>query len=126
MSLEQELNAQLVIRDQKQVRLTPAGALLASELGGIQLATDNLIQRVQIVSRGYAGTLTVGLLEGQWGGGDIARLLREFLEAYFNVKTDKFEIDGSKYDILIGASVADIKLSGTVAVKGTEAPASTT
>ncbi len=42
---------------------------------------------------------------------------------YFNVKTDKFEVDGGEYDILIGASVADIKLSGTVTVKGTEAPA---
>lgn len=41
---------------------------------------------------------------------------------YFNIKTDKFEIDGGEYDILIGASVADIKLSGTVSVKGTEAP----
>ena len=42
---------------------------------------------------------------------------------YFNVKTDKFEIDGGEYDVLIGASVADIKLSGTVTVKGTGAPA---
>ena len=42
---------------------------------------------------------------------------------YFNVRTDKFEIDGGDYDILIGASVADIKLSGTVTVKGTNAPA---
>ena len=41
---------------------------------------------------------------------------------YFNVTTDKFEIDGGEYDILIGASVADIKLSGTVTVKGTNAP----
>lgn len=29
---------------------------------------------------------------------------------YFNVKTGKFEVDGGKYDILIGASVADIRL----------------
>jgi beta-glucosidase len=42
---------------------------------------------------------------------------------YFNVKTNQFEIDGGAYDILIGASVADIKLSGTVTVKGTNAPA---
>ncbi len=42
---------------------------------------------------------------------------------YFNVKTDKFEIDGGEYDIMIGASVADIKLTGTVTVKGTDAPA---
>ena len=41
---------------------------------------------------------------------------------YFNITTDKFEIDGGEYDILIGASVADIRLSGTVTVKGTNAP----
>ena len=41
---------------------------------------------------------------------------------YFNTKTDKFEIDGGEYDILVGASVADIRLSARVAVKGTEAP----
>ncbi|MCD7753340.1 MAG: glycoside hydrolase family 3 C-terminal domain-containing protein [Clostridiales bacterium] len=40
---------------------------------------------------------------------------------YFNVKTNKFEIEGGDYDILIGASVEDIKLSGTVTVKGTGA-----
>ena len=41
---------------------------------------------------------------------------------YFNVKTNKFEIDGGEYDILIGASVADIRLTGTVSVEGTNAP----
>ena len=40
---------------------------------------------------------------------------------YFNTKTDQFEIDGGEYEILIGASVADIKLSGTVTVTGTDA-----
>ena len=41
---------------------------------------------------------------------------------YFNTKTNKFEIDGGEYVILIGASVQDIRLKGTVAVKGTDAP----
>ena len=41
---------------------------------------------------------------------------------YFNVKTNRFEIDGGEYDILIGASVADIRLSGSVTVKDTGAP----
>ena len=41
---------------------------------------------------------------------------------YFNVDTNKFEIEGGEWQILIGASCADIKLSGTVNVKGTEAP----
>ena len=42
---------------------------------------------------------------------------------YWNSVTNRFEIDGGEYEILIGANVADIKLCGMVAVKGTEAPA---
>ncbi len=41
---------------------------------------------------------------------------------YWNSVTEQFEIDGGDYDILIGASVSDIRLSGTVTVEGTDAP----
>ena len=41
---------------------------------------------------------------------------------YFNTETGKFEIDGGEYEILIGASVADIRLRGKVSVAGTDAP----
>lgn len=85
VSLEQELNTQLVIRDQRQVRLTPAGALLASELGNIQTALDSLIERVRTVGQGYTGTLSVGVLEGQWVGADITKLFQGFLESYPNI-----------------------------------------
>ena len=40
---------------------------------------------------------------------------------YFNVNTNKFEVEGGEYQILIGSSVADIKLSASVTVKGTNA-----
>ena len=40
---------------------------------------------------------------------------------YFNVNTNQFEVEGGEWNILIGASAADIKLSGTVSVKGTGA-----
>ena len=43
---------------------------------------------------------------------------------YWNSVTNRFEIDGGAYDILIGASVSDIRLSATVSVKGTDAPQS--
>ena len=43
---------------------------------------------------------------------------------YWNTKTNRFEIDGGEYDIMIGASVADIRLTGSVTVKGTDAPKS--
>ena len=41
---------------------------------------------------------------------------------YWNDKTGRFEIDGGEYDILIGASVADVRLTATVTVAGTDAP----
>ena len=43
---------------------------------------------------------------------------------YFNTKTNRFEIDGGEYEIQIGASVEDIRLTGNLTVEGTEAPAS--
>ena len=43
---------------------------------------------------------------------------------YFNVKTNRFEIDGGEYEIMAGASVADIRLRGIVSIAGTKAPAS--
>lgn len=41
---------------------------------------------------------------------------------YWNVKTNKWEIEGGIYNISIGASCEDIRLSQTLSVKGTDAP----
>ncbi len=40
---------------------------------------------------------------------------------YFNVKTNRFEIDGGDYEIQVGASVADIRLTAAVKVAGSGA-----
>ena len=40
---------------------------------------------------------------------------------YFNVETGTFEKDGGEYDIMIGSAVADIRLSATVNVQGSNA-----
>lgn len=41
---------------------------------------------------------------------------------YFNVLTNKWEIEGGEYKVLIGASSADIKLLGETELEGTNAP----
>lgn len=41
---------------------------------------------------------------------------------YFNTETNRFEIDGGEYEILVGASVKDILLRSMVRVEGTKAP----
>jgi len=84
-SLETELKTQLFIRDQKRVLLTPAGALLASELGTLQEAGQKLIERVQTVGQGYTGELSIGLLEGQWMGADLTDLFRNYMQKYPNI-----------------------------------------
>jgi len=85
VTLEQEMNTLLFIRDTKSVRLTPAGALLAGELGEIHSALEDLVARAQAVAHGYTGLLTVGVLEGQWLGETLSRLCRAFLRRYPNI-----------------------------------------
>ena len=46
---------------------------------------ENLIARVQTVSWGYTGTLTIGVLEGQWMGEEFTALYRRFMETYPNI-----------------------------------------
>ena len=41
---------------------------------------------------------------------------------YFNVKTDRWEIETADYEIMVAASVSDVKLSQTIRILGTEAP----
>ena len=41
---------------------------------------------------------------------------------YFNVKTGRFEIEEADYDIMVAASVSDVKLTATLHVAGTGAP----
>ena len=42
---------------------------------------------------------------------------------YFNVKTDRWEIETADYEIMVASNVSDVKLSQTVRILGTEAPA---
>ena len=84
-SLEQELRTRLFVRNQRQVQLTPAGALLAKEIGGIIAAGEDLFERVRMIGLGYTGTMTVGILEGQWLGEPAAKLIQGFMETYPNI-----------------------------------------
>ena len=40
---------------------------------------------------------------------------------YFNVKTDRWEVEGGEYEISVAASVSDVKLTAVVEVEGTGA-----
>lgn len=40
---------------------------------------------------------------------------------YFNVKTNKWEVESAEYEIMIGASSKDIRLTDTISIEGTNA-----
>lgn len=48
--------------------------------------------------------------------------LDEYAFRYYNIKTGRFETEGGRYDILIGASAEDIRLRDSVFLVGTGAP----
>ena len=66
VSLERELNTLLFIRDNHNVRLTPAAAVLVSELQGFNTRLEEILHKVQKAGEGYSGTLTLGMLGGQF------------------------------------------------------------
>lgn len=41
---------------------------------------------------------------------------------YWNEKTDRWEVEGGRYEVMIGASVQDIRLKTEIELPGTEAP----
>ena len=41
---------------------------------------------------------------------------------YYNVKTDRWEVETANYDICVAANVSDVKLTATIRVFGDEAP----
>ena len=46
----------------------------------------------------------------------------EYTFRYFNVKTNRYEVESGAYEIMVGASVADIRLQGEITLVGTDAP----
>lgn len=78
--LEEELGAELFLRDTHQVRLTPAGVTLANDAQRILALVNESGERVKKVARGLRGTLTLG-----FGGSTVysfwPKLVRGFTEA---------------------------------------------
>ncbi|MBR6349541.1 MAG: LysR family transcriptional regulator [Lachnospiraceae bacterium] len=85
VSLERELNTLLFIRDKQKVRLTPAGAMLAAELAPLQNNLTEIIEKVRTIGKGFSGTLTIGVLEGQWLGESLTNSCIGFMKRHQNI-----------------------------------------
>ncbi|MCI8894422.1 MAG: LysR family transcriptional regulator [Lachnospiraceae bacterium] len=81
-SMEQELNMQLLIRNNKGIRLTPAGQVLQEEFQKLMELYVESVHKAQIASRGYSDTISIGILEGLKIDAFLPRILDFFNTSY--------------------------------------------
>lgn len=112
VTLERELNTLLFIRDKHKVRLTPAGALLAKELASFQTSIDAVLVRVKNIGEGYKGTLSIGVLDGQWMGEDLTNKCIQFINQNSNI--DLIFKQGSFSDLRKWLITGDVDLAITL------------
>jgi DNA-binding transcriptional LysR family regulator len=64
-AMEDELGIELFAREKKTIRLTPAGAVLAEGLNKLAHEYRTLLEKAAAVHKGYAGSINIGMIEGQ-------------------------------------------------------------
>jgi len=64
-AMEDELGIELFIREKKSIRLTPAGDMMAEGLHKLAREYQALVEKATALHKGFAGTLNIGMVEGQ-------------------------------------------------------------
>lgn len=93
--LEQQLEAQLLIRLPRGVEVTEAGQVLYQEALSILAHTQLISQRVHNIAQGLAGQINIGFTNSVSLHAFLPALLREFREAYPKVSIH-LEEEGSR------------------------------
>ena len=98
--------------------LTNTGPVAGAEIAQLYIARpDSQVFRPALELKGFA---KVFLKPGE--SRRVTLPLDEYAFRYFNVKTCRWEVEGGAYQVMVGASCADIRLTGSVTVDGTGAP----
>ncbi len=79
-ALEEELNCRLFERSNRMVRLTPAGERFWQGIGPMLAMYDETLNETRALGHRLAGELRVGI--GQYEGGFVSELVREFHQSY--------------------------------------------
>ena len=106
--------------DEKGVTLTVTntGSCAGAEI--VQLYVAKQDAKVFRPAQELKGFAKVSLAPGESRTVSIALDDKAF--RYWNVRTDRWEVEGGSYQLRVGASSADIRLTAEVSVKGTNAP----
>lgn len=116
--MESELNMQLFIRGRNSLRLTPAGALLQTEMEAMMENYHQMIQRAEIASWGISGTLRIGILDGY----NVSPILSPFVswleKEYPNIKIQMSRHTYSKLLELMYSGKLDVIISYSFHLQG--------
>ena len=104
--------------DKVTFTITNTGSRAGAEIAQLYVAkADAAVFRPEKELKGFA---KVFLQAGEYKTVTIPLDDKAF--RYWNVKTDRWETEGGSYQLLVGASVQDIRLRAEVSVQGTGAP----
>jgi len=87
-AMEDELGIELFAREKKTIRLTPAGEILAEGLSRLAREYRALLEKAAAVHKGYAGSLNIGMIEGQLVCPPYSTALNRFREKFPDVRVN--------------------------------------
>ena len=64
-AMEDELGISLFIREKKSVRLTPAGEIMAQGMKDLAEDYQILVEKASALHKGFAGSINIGMIDGQ-------------------------------------------------------------
>ena len=104
--------------DKVTFTITNTGSRAGAEIAQLYVAkADAAVFRPEKELKGFAKVFLQA-----WERKTVTIPLDDKAFRYWNVKTDRWETEGGSYQLLVGASVQDIRLRAEVSVQGTGAP----
>ncbi|MEI7780227.1 MAG: LysR family transcriptional regulator, partial [Actinomycetes bacterium] len=107
--LEKALRVALLTRSTRSVILTPAGEEFLTNLAPALVAVDSALDLARSWAEGTRGRLRLGYLIGA-GLERLPKLLREFSDAYPDIRVETFEYDFSDPSAGLASGEVDIAL----------------
>ena len=98
--------------------LTNTGDRAGAEVAQLYVALPN--SKIFRAARELKGFAKVFLQPGE--SRQVTIPLDDKAFRYFNVKTNRWEVESGRYHLMVAASAEDVRLTGEVEVKGTDAP----
>ncbi len=119
-AMERELNVQLFLRDNRSVRLTPAGKALLEDWAQVYDSYLLSVARAQEIQRGQLATLNIGILDGHVISGQFPQIIRQMELQHPNVAINLFRGSFGDLTQALYNETADLIITLEFSLRGKE------